>query len=161
MSVKQMFSPFWRSIAPTVVKDLQNRPQTAQLMADLLGTSVSDLLLMTQTCTLPWLVLTKNKDVILRIAQVRRDDDPWRTIIQDSANLGSIMALLLVQNVPNLEGFIMDLLRHISPHYAELDLVDLLKIDPIQIAIELLAKAGEEDDSKRSRVGLFIRSLAH
>lgn len=148
----QLFSPFWRSIGHTVVKDLQGRPQTAQLVADLLGTSVANLLINTQRHTLPWLILTKNKEVIMRIAQARQDTDLSETIMKDSANLGSIMALLLSQNVPNLEEFIMDLLRHLSPHFNTLDLINMLRSAPMQIALELLEKAGEEDDSKRSRV---------
>lgn len=135
-----------------MVKDLQGRPQTAQLMADLMGISVANLLITTQRHTLPWLVLTKNKDVITRIAQARQDNNLSETIMKDSTNLGSIMALLLAQDVTNLEEFIMDLLRHLSPHFNTLDLINLLRSAPINIAVELLEKAGEEDDSKRSRV---------
>jgi len=127
-------------------------------VADLLGVSVTEFLTMTQPYTLPWLVLTKNNDVVSKISQARRDDEPWRAILESSTNFGPIMALLLVQNVPNLDSFIMTLLRDISPHFDALDLDDLLRMDNIHIALELLKNAGEETDSKRSRVTF---SIAH
>jgi serine/threonine-protein kinase ATR len=121
-------------------------------MADILGVSVTEFLTLTQSYTLPWLVLTKNSAVLSRISQARQDDDPWRAILESSTNFGPIMALLLVQNVPNLDDFIMNLLRDISPHFDALDVDDLLRMDNIHIALELLKNAGEETDSKRSRV---------
>jgi serine/threonine-protein kinase ATR len=149
--IGQMFKPFWRSIGPTAVKDLQSRPQTAQLVADLLRVSVSELLLSIQADVLPWLVLTKNQDVIVRIAQARGDPDPGKACLEGS-NKGPIMALLLVQNVPDLESFITALYRNISQFFDGFGFVDLLKIEPMLIAVELLQNAGEEDDSRRSRV---------
>lgn len=146
-----MLRPFWRSIGPTVVKDLQSRPQTAQLMADILGTSVTELLISIQADVLPWLVLAKKKEVILRIAQARNDEDPGATCL-DAANLGPILAILLVQNVTDLENFILALLRDISPIFNGFEFVDLLRSEPMLIAVELLKNAGEEDDSRKSRV---------
>jgi len=151
MPIGQMFKPFWRSIGPTAVKDLQSRPQTAQLVADLLRVSVSELLLSIQADVLPWLVLTKNQDVIVRIAQARGETDPGKACFEGS-NRGPIMALLLVQNVPDLESFITPLYKNISQFFDGFGFVDLLKIEPMRIAVELLQNAGEEDDSRRSRV---------
>jgi serine/threonine-protein kinase ATR len=149
--IGQMFKPFWRSIGPTAVKELQSRPQTAQLVADLLRVSVSELLLSIQADVLPWLVLTKNRDVIVRIAQARGETDPGKACLEGS-NRGPIMALLLVQNVPDLESFITALYRDISQFFDGFGFIDLLKIEPMLIAVELLQNAGEEDDSRRSRV---------
>jgi serine/threonine-protein kinase ATR len=155
--VGQMFKPFWRSIGPTAVKDLQSRPQTAQLVADLLRISVSDLLLSIQADVLPWLVLTKKKDVILRIAQARGDNDPGPAC-GEATNKGPIMALLLVQNVPDLENFVTALFRHISPLFDGYEFVDLLMIQPMLTAVELLKNAGEEDESRRSRVFYAVQT---
>lgn len=149
--IGQMFKPFWRSIGPTAVKDLQSRPQITQLVADLLRVSVSELLLSIQADVLPWLVLTKNHDVIVRIAQARGETDPGKACLEGS-NRGPIMALLLIQNVPDLESFITALYRDISQLFHGFGFVDLLKIEPMLIAVELLQTAGEEDDSRRSRV---------
>jgi len=150
--VEQMLKPYWRSIGPAVVKDLQTRPQTAQLTADLLGISVSKLLLTIQADVLPWLVLAKKKDIIMRIAQARNDDDPGATCLEVS-NMGPILALLLVQNVPDLENFVLASLKDISSVFNEWEFVDLLKSGPTLIAVELLKNAGEEDDGRKSRVG--------
>ena len=151
MPVGQMFKPFWRSIGPTAVKDLQSRPQTAQLVADLLRISVPELLVSIQADVLPWLVLTKKQDVIARIAQARGETDPGEACLE-GPNRGPIMALLLVQNVPDLENFVTALYRDISRFFDGFGFVDLLRIEPMLIAVELLQNAGEEDDSRRSRV---------
>ncbi len=152
MPVGQMFRPFWRSIGPTAIKDLQTRPQTTQLMADLLGLSVTDLLLKIQADVLPWLVLTKKKDIILRISQARKDIDVGMTCY-DSSNLAAIVAFLLIQNVPDLDAFIMALFRNVSEEtFGQMDLADLVRMEPMLIAVELLKSAGEEDDSRKSRV---------
>lgn len=149
MSVSQMFAPYWRNIAPTAIKDLQNRPQTTQLMADLLSMSVAQLLIKSQSYTVPWLILTKKHDVILRISQARQDEAPWMTCMD---NLAPTLALLLIQNVPDIESLVMDLMRLASSYFNNLHLTDLLKIGPIDTALELLKNAGEEDVSKRPRV---------
>lgn len=148
--VGQMFSPFWRTIAHTAVSDLQNRPQTVQLMAELLSISVPEFLVETQAYTLPWLVLAKKTDIITKISQAREDDDPSKAII---SNMVAIMPLLLVQAVPDIETFIMGLLRGVSPAFDKIDLVQCLGIGAIEVAVELLKNAGDEDDSKKSRVG--------
>lgn len=161
--VALLFSPFWRSIAPVVVKDLQSRPQSAQLMADALSMSVADLLITTQAHTLPWLVLTKRRDAIIKIAEARGDEDPknpWRLCFENT-NMAPIMACLLVQNVPDLEAFCMTLMKNVSPHFKDLDLLDLLRIEPIGIALELLKSAGEVDSSKKSRVCITFQRRTH
>ncbi|KFY60649.1 hypothetical protein V496_05277 [Pseudogymnoascus sp. VKM F-4515 (FW-2607)] len=155
--VGQMFSPFWRTIAHTAVSDLQNRPQTVQLMAELLSISVPEFLVETQAYTLPWLVLAKKTDIITKISQAREDDDPSKAII---SNMVAIMPLLLVQAVPNIETFIMGLLRGVSPAFDKIDLVQCLGIGAIEVAVELLKNAGDEDDSKKSRVRHALNILA-
>jgi serine/threonine-protein kinase ATR len=146
-----MFSAFWGSIAIVAVKDLLIKPQTSQLMADLLEITVTEFLLLTQSYTLPWLVLTKKTDVIRKIAQARRDDDPWMTCL-DTSNSVPILALLLVQNVPDTESYILSLLKCVSPRFKDLDFTHTLRAEPALIALELLKAAGEADESKKSRV---------
>jgi serine/threonine-protein kinase ATR len=160
ISVETMLKPHWRTIGPIVVKDLQSRPQIAQLMADLLNISVSELLLNIQADILPWLVLYKKKDVIARIAHARKEDEPGLACIDD-ANIGPILALLLSQSAPDLEEFALTSLRDITPFFDDLDFQDLLKSGPYSIAVELLKNAGEADDSRKSRVCGFISTLDH
>ncbi|KAI9731830.1 MAG: serine/threonine-protein kinase M1 [Claussenomyces sp. TS43310] len=159
MPVGQLFAPFWRSVAPTAIKDLQSRPQKTQLLADLLSISVSELLIKTQSYTLPWLISAKKLDVVLRIAQARGDADPWIACLANS-NLAPTLAFLLVQNVPDMESFVMDLMRNVSSYFNESDLMDLLRIEPIGTTVELLSNAGEEDVSKKSRVRHALQYLA-
>ncbi|KAF2813925.1 protein kinase rad3 [Mytilinidion resinicola] len=156
-----MLRPFWRSIGPTVIKDLQTRPQKAQQLSELLGMSVNQMLLMTQTETLPYLVLTKKKDVLQRIASARG------TSIQDVCtqprkNLAAILALLLRQQSPDVEKSAMDTLVEIAPAFQENDndLSSWIKLEPILVACELLKAAAEEDESKKPQVHLAFQSLA-
>ncbi|KIN07972.1 hypothetical protein OIDMADRAFT_111112 [Oidiodendron maius Zn] len=74
-TIQRMFNPFWDTVAVNAVKDLLGRPQISQLMSDLLEMSVPDFLVLTQSYTLPWLVMHKKTDVIKRISQARKDDD--------------------------------------------------------------------------------------
>jgi hypothetical protein len=46
----------------------------------------------------------------------------------------------------------MGLLRGVSTAFDKIDLVQCLGIGAIEIAVELLKNAGDEDDSKKSRV---------
>jgi serine/threonine-protein kinase ATR len=111
---------------------------------------------MTQTHTLPWMVMMKRQDIIQRISHARGDDDPMKTCL-DNANLAAILSILLIQQVPDLESYTMQLFRGISSHFNNLELVDLLKMEPIMLAFELLKAGGEADDSNRkSRVSGFI-----
>jgi serine/threonine-protein kinase ATR len=153
MTPERMFSAFWPSIAIEAVKNLLVRPQTPQLMADLLEINVPEFLVLTQAHTLPWLVLAKKTDVIQKIQQARKDPEVWMTITEPS-NLNPILALLLVQNVPDMEDFIMSLLKSAHPRFKEIDLGDLIRVEPASTALQLLKAAGEADESKKSRVSL-------
>lgn len=147
----RMFSPFWDTVAIEAVKDLLHRPQTTQLMADLLGISVSEFLVLTQSFTLPWLVLHGKPDVIKRISEARKDKEIWSTLMETS-NLVAIMPLLLIQNVQDTEIFVMALFKTISSKFKHLDFAELVRIEPAQQAFNLLKIAAEADDSKKSRV---------
>lgn len=154
-SPRQLFSPFWRSVAVTAIKDLHTRPQTAQLMADLLAMSISDLLQMTQIYTLPWLVLSKKKDIVQRISQAAGANGAWE-ICMNGKNLAPIMALLLVQPVTDQEEFIMTLLKYVSLEgFEKVDVLYLIRMAAIEIVFELLNASGEADESKKPRVRAF------
>lgn len=133
------------------VKDLLVKPQTTQLMADLLGISVTDFLLLTQSYTLPFLVLNGKVEVINRISEARQDPDNW-AICLDPSNLAPILALLLVQDVPNLDSFVMGLFRRVSSTFKDNVLSDLLRIEPMYQALYLLKAAGEASESRKPRV---------
>jgi serine/threonine-protein kinase ATR len=147
-----MFTPFWESVAIAAVKDLLVKPQTTQLMADLLEMTVPDFLILTQAYTLPWLVLWGEVKIIKKIAQAR-NEDPGRVCIDD-ANVFRIMALLLVQDVNDIESHTMSKLKCISPEFDKqgLTFAHLLKIGPPNTFLQLLIVAGDADGSKKSRV---------
>ncbi len=147
----QLFGPFWASLAFSVVKDLVSKPQTARLVADLMQMSVPDLLLMLQKHALPWLVLTKKREVIQKITEARGETETWQTCM-DPTNLPPILALLLVQDVPDIAGHAMSLLGHVSDHVDGFELVELLRTDPLPIALELFKAAAEANEARKTKV---------
>ncbi len=151
LTVERLFNPFWSSIATAAVTDLLVKPQTAQLIADLLGMSVAEFLVLTQSYTLPFMVLNGRIDVIKRICDARKDSDHW-SVYMDNTNLAPILALLLLQNQPDLDSFIMNLLRRVSSKFKDFDLPDLMRVDPMSQALHLLKAAGDADERQKSRV---------
>ena len=150
-TVGQLFQPFWASLAFSVVKDLVSNPQTARMVADLLQMGVSDLVLMLQKHALPWLVLTKKREVIQKIAEARGETEAWQPCL-DPSNMPSILALLLIQDTPDVAGHAMSLLRHTSSHLARTELVELLRTEPIATALELFKAGAEANDARKARV---------
>jgi serine/threonine-protein kinase ATR len=150
----QLFQPFWPILAFSVVKDLVSKPQTARLVADLLQMSVLDLLLMLQKHALPWLVLTKKREVIQKITEARGETETWQPCM-DPANLPSILTLLLVQDVPDIAAHSMSLLGHVSSHLDKFELVELLRTEPLIIALELFKAASGANEARKARVSWF------
>ncbi|KAJ8069456.1 hypothetical protein OCU04_003110 [Sclerotinia nivalis] len=157
--VERLFSPFWDSVAIAAVKYLLVRPQTAQLMADLLEINVPEFLILTQAYTLPWLVLWRDGKTIKKIAQAR-NEETWR-VCTDKPNVSHIMALLLVQDVRDIESHTMSVLNFVSPDFKErgLDFEYFLKMDLPGTFLHLLKVAGHADDSKKSRIRLALQFL--
>ena len=151
VTVERMFKPFWDTIAVNAVKDLLVRPQTSQLMSDLLEMSVPEFLVLTQSHTLPWLVMHKKTDIIKRISHARKDDDGLK-VCATTSNLMPILAKLLQQKVPDTGPFIMQLLIAASPGFNDFELTDLMRMEPASIAFYLLKAAGEADDEQKGRV---------
>jgi serine/threonine-protein kinase ATR len=156
LTVERLFSPYWSTIAIEGVKDLLVKPQTTQLMADLLGISVSEFLVLTQSYTLPWLVLWGAPDVIKRISQARKDEEPAIACLETS-NLVAILPLLLTQNAPDTEVFVMSRLKAVSSRFKDTEFTELIRVEPASQAFNLLKAAGEADESKKSRVSTSPR----
>lgn len=155
----RLFTPYWRTIAITVVKDLQTRPQIAQQLSDLLVMSVPEFLVLTQTFTIPYLILTKRRDILQRIAQARGGDCSLWTLCTDTTNMAATLAYLLIQPSTDIERMIIALLTEITPEFSNVDLAELAKAEPITIATELLKTAAEDDEVTRPKVSW--RSLIH
>ena len=135
-----------------------SKPQTTRIVADLFQLGVSELVLHIQRHALPWLVLSKRRDVVQKIAEFRGENEAWQPCV-DSANLSSILALLLIQDVPahQLETYTMALLRNISSHFNKSTLVELLRAEAVPVILELLKSAGDADESRKA----LVRSRRH
>nr|XP_036588838.1 protein kinase Rad3 (phosphatidylinositol 3) [Colletotrichum truncatum]KAF6800480.1 protein kinase Rad3 (phosphatidylinositol 3) [Colletotrichum truncatum] len=148
---RRLFEPFWRNLAYFAVKDMVARPQISRSLAELMQISVNEFLLLIQSHAMPWLVLMKKKDVIQKIAEARGEKDIWVPII-DGANAGGIYALLLVQEVPDIEEFVMSRLSEVSPHMKSSSFVELMQSEVVSIVLELLKAAGEADEARKTRI---------
>jgi serine/threonine-protein kinase ATR len=126
------------------------------MLSDLLGMSVAEFLVLTQSYTVPLLILSQQVDVIKRISDARKDKQDFLIILENS-NLVPTLVLLLQQSTPDMELFIMSNLGRVTPKFKEqhMDLSTLMKqAEPSSQARLLLQAAGEADDSKKSRVCL-------
>jgi len=163
VGLDELFRPFWRTIAVSVIKDLQNRPQKAQQLADILGKSVDDLLVETQEETLPFLLLWKHTDTLQRIANARGPGGSIRDLCMQSRNLTVILANLLVQDPTQLETTVRGFLGQASPELQKVSVSDLLRLDAVAMACELLKIASDADGAAQKQVGPYclILSLPH
>ncbi|KAI0883853.1 phosphatidyl inositol 3-kinase [Annulohypoxylon maeteangense] len=160
MTTRQFFEPFWRFLAFSATKDLTSRPKLTRLLAELLDMTIAELLLYLQKYALPWLVLTKKRDVIQRIAEARNEEEIWRPCL-DESNLGPILALLLTQDAPDIQQYCMDLLGNISPHLNQSGgLLELLRIEPIGTTLELLKAAGDADEDRKTHIFGVLNKVA-
>lgn len=150
-----MFKPYWRILGFSVIKDIINKPQKAQQLADLTEQTLRQLLVLTQAYTLPHLVLTKRRDIIEKIAQARKVSVA-EVLTQPRNNLAKILALLLSQSVPDVESHAMETLAAIEPAMREGSnnkLEALIALDITGVAIEILMLSAELHESKKAPVG--------
>ena len=152
VNARRIFEPYWRTIAVTVVKDLQTRPQIVQLVCDLLNLSVPQFLNQTQFFTIPYLVLTKKKEILQRVAESCGPEHSVKSLCMGHAQLAAILSYLLLQQWEDMENSIMSLLCHASPEFKDVDLIELIKSAPMLTTFELLKIAGEEEEGKSARV---------
>ncbi|SMR49430.1 unnamed protein product [Zymoseptoria tritici ST99CH_3D1] len=162
-TVLDLFQPFWRSIAVSVVQDLVAKPQKAQQLCELLNMDVSAFLLLTQRETLPSLVLTKKKDIIQRIANARANGSTIRDVcVQPRTNLASIITLLLVQApVTDAEEVAFSCLVEVDPAFNNTDMNGLVKLDSVLVACEMLKHCGEEAENRKSRAYAAFQTVAN
>ncbi|KAJ3580330.1 hypothetical protein NPX13_g241 [Xylaria arbuscula] len=156
---RQLFEPHWSSLAYLAVRDVIAQPKLTQLLAEIQDMTVDQLLLHIQTFALPYLVLNKKIDAILMIAEVRNETEPWQPCL-DNANLGRILALLLTQETTDIQEYTMSLLRHISPHFDEFGLTDLLQIEPLTITLNILKAAADADENRKLQIRSALNQMA-
>lgn len=143
-----LFRPFWRSLSVTIVKNFQTRPYMAEQLCDLLGMKVDDFLRLTEIYILPYLVLTRKRDIIARIGTTYKDAKSPFDICSEKNNLAAILAFLLCQPSSNPEGMIMSLLAEVDPAFKGRTLGELVRIEPILIACDLLKSLGDSEENQ-------------
>jgi serine/threonine-protein kinase ATR len=149
----RMFVPYWRTLAITIVKDLHSRPQISQRICDLLNVNVNQFLQLTQFYTIPYLILTKKRDILQKIADGCEPKLSICALCMGHTQLAAILANLLLQPWSDLEPMVMSLLCFASPEFNDTDFQGLIRTEPMLTAFELLKIAGDEEDGKDGRVG--------
>lgn len=139
------------------MNDIQRRPQIAQQLSDLLGMTVTEFLSFTQTYTVPYLVLTKKREILQKVADSCNRSP--KTLCMDHNNLAAILACILLQTSDDLESMIMALFAVVSPEFTKIDYTELLKAEQPLTASELLKAAGEDDQVKRQKVSRLCAHL--
>lgn len=148
----ELLDPFWRVTGVTVVKDLLTRPQKVQQLADLVGFHVDQLLVHIQAEVLPWLVLEKKQDILLRIARARGEKTSVLDVCMHRRNLPAILAAIVVQHPDEIEAAISSCLSHASSDFYGKEPVEFLKAETIALACEILKVAGDKDRVGREKV---------
>ncbi|KAL4915148.1 hypothetical protein BDW62DRAFT_203876 [Aspergillus aurantiobrunneus] len=151
-----LFRPFWRTLSVTVAKNLQSRPYMAEQLCDLLGMTVDDFLRLTEVYVLPHLVLSRKKEVIARIGGTYQDAKTPFDICSEKDNLAAILAFLLCQSSSDPQKMIMSTLSAVDPAFDGRTLAELVRIEPILIACDLLKGLGDTGEEKGAR---FQRAL--
>jgi serine/threonine-protein kinase ATR len=147
MDTTQLLNPYWKVIGFSVIKDIINKPQKAQQLADLTEQSVRQLLVQTQVDTLPHLVLSKRRDIIEKIAQARKAS-VIDVLTHPRANLAKILALLLSQPVADIEKNVMETLAASEPAIRDGNnnrLEAWVALDITGVAIEILMLAADQE----------------
>lgn len=160
VDMAQMFAPYWNSIAIQVVKDLPAKPQKLQQLADLLGVPVNLFLLNTQHFTVPYLVLWKRSNALVRIAQARGEDASVWSVCMNKKNMNPIIALIIVERPENADAAIIECLGHAHRDFLSQDPIDLVKSDPITLACEILKIAADREDAQRTKALQGFQELA-
>ncbi|GLI80066.1 serine/threonine-protein kinase M1 [Penicillium ochrochloron] len=155
-----LFRPYWRTLSVAVVKNLQTRPYMAEQLCELLGMKVDGFLRLTEVHVLPYLVLTRKRDIICRIGASRNEGESPFDVCSEKNNLAAILAFLLAQQSDNPEAMIMSLLAEIDPAFKGRSLAELVRIEPILIACDLLKSLGDAGEQNKERFLQALRRLA-
>ncbi|KAL8715001.1 MAG: hypothetical protein Q9220_000958 [cf. Caloplaca sp. 1 TL-2023] len=132
--------------------------QVAQYLSDLLSVSVSELLRLTQAYTLPHLVLTKQAEVLKRVADACNRS--IKELCMEPTNMPAILAYIILRSSNQAEIAIMASYQAISPDFVNIDCSELVKSEPVLIASELLKSAGDAEESTSPRASEGIHFLA-
>ena len=124
----------------------------AEQICDLLGMKVDDFLRLTEIYVLPYLVLARKRDVIIRMGATYQESKTPFDLCSEKNNLASILAFLMSQPSSNPEESIMSALSEVDSAFRGRTLAELLRIEPILIACDLLKGLGDLGEEKGTRV---------
>ncbi|KAL4902881.1 hypothetical protein BDW74DRAFT_169409 [Aspergillus multicolor] len=155
-----LFRPFWRTLAVTVARNLQSRPYMAEQLCDLLGMTVDDFLRLTEVYVLPHLVLWRKRDIIARIGGTYKDAKSPFDICSEKDNLAAILAFLLCQSSSDPQKMIMATLSAVDPAFDGRTLAELVRIEPILIACDLLKGLGDVGEENGAKFQEALRILS-
>lgn len=133
----------------------------AEQLCDLLGMQVDDFLRLTEVHVLPYLVLTQKRDIIARVGATYKELKTPFDICSEKNNLAAILAFLLSQPSSDPEDSIMSILSTVDAAFAGRTLAELLRVEPILIACEILKNLGDSNVRKGARVGVHSRLAGH
>lgn len=151
-----LFRPYWGTLSVVVVKNFQSRPYMAEQLCSLLGMKVDDFLRLTEVHVLPYLVLTRKRDLIAKIGATYQDVKTPFDICSEKGNLAAILAFLLSQPSSDPEHMVMSTLSEIDNAFECRTLAELVRIEPILIACDLLKGLGDSGDDKGAMVCLIL-----
>lgn len=156
-----LFRPYWRTISVTVAKNFQCRPYMAEQLCDLLGMKVDDFLRLTEPYILPYLVLSRKRDMISRVGATYKEVKSPFDICSEKDNLAAILAFLLSQPSPNPEGMTMSVLAEVDSAFKGRTLAELVRTEPILIACDLLKSLGDlGNDGKGMESRVSVQAFA-
>lgn len=159
LSVDELFRPYWNTVAIAVVKDFHTKPQKLQNLCDLLAISnVNRFLLQTQAETIPYLIMTRDKALLQRIASARKAEIK-DICLQPQKHLALILASLLLHYPSEPEKTIMNLLCEAAQEFSNTDLSALVRLEPITTACEMFKAAGEVPSTKKAPVHQAIKTF--
>ena len=158
-----LLRPFWRTIAVVVVKNIQTRPIIAQSLCDLLSTDMTvDVLLMSiEEYALPYLIMTRKRDIVLRIALAHGQTMSPFDLCTKSNNFAAILSYLLTESGAEAEQLVMSLLLDISSEFRQHDVSVWVRLEPILVACELLKSIVDAGSDRKSKAYHGLQQLAH
>jgi len=153
-TVGELLQPYWRSVAAVVVQDIFTCPRKAQQLADLLSKSVNEFLLLTEADTVPFLTLTKKKDILERIAKARGSKTTIRDLwLHPSPTLAAVTSSLLLQYHSETESTISKFLQGLDPDFSESDFQKMISTNSVLTACEILKASGDHPNTQNEQVG--------
>lgn len=73
----------------------------------------------------------------------------------EHVNMSAILAYIMMRSSGEAEATIITAFQAISPDFVNVDCSELVKVEPVLIATELLKAAGDGDDAMRTKVSLL------